>query len=88
MRSWFVRVLVGVAVLVPATASGENYYTLIVVWAAGGPPYVETFDRWRQTLVTALRSQEGLRDGHLIVLSETPGPGVGRASQADVAQAG
>ena len=87
MRSWFVRVLVGVAVLVPATASGENYYTLIVVWAAGGPPYVETFDRWRQTLVTALRSQEGLRDGHLIVLSETPGPGVGRASQAGVAQA-
>ena len=87
MQSWFVRVLVGVAMIVPATASGENYYTLIVVGATGGPSYVETFDRWRQTLVTALRSQEGFRDGHLIVLSETPGPGVGRASQAGVAQA-
>ena len=87
MRSWFVRMLVGVSVLVPAIASGESYYTLIVVGASGGPSYVETFDRWRQTLVTTLRSQDGFRDGHLIVLSETPGPGVGRASQEGVAQA-
>ena len=87
MRSWVVTVLVGVAVLVPATVSGEDYYTLIVVGASGDPSYVETFDRWRQTLVTALRSQEGFRDDHLMVLSETPGPSVGRASQEGVAQA-
>ena len=86
-RGWVVSAVVGLSLAVPGIASGDDYYTLIVVGASGEPSYAKTYDGWRQTLVEVLRSQEGFRDDHLIVLSETPGPGVGRASEEGVTQA-
>ena len=86
-RLWVVGVVLVALLVAPRTASGEDYFTLIVVGASGDPSYAETYDAWRQRLVAALRSQEGFRDDHLRVLSETPGPGVGRASQQGVTQA-
>ena len=77
----------GVALVLPGIARGADYYTLVVVGASGDHSYAETYDGWRQKLVEALRLQEGFQEDHLIVLSETPGPGVGRASEKGVTQA-
>jgi hypothetical protein len=71
---------------VPA-ASADDYFTLIVAGASGGGTYVETYERWGQDLVSALRDQGEFRDDHLTLLGETPGPGVGRASREGVIQA-
>ena len=68
-------------------AWADDYFTLIVAGASGAEGYVETYERWRQELVTVLRDQDGFRDDHLIVLAETPAPGVGRASREGVTQA-
>ena len=69
--------------LAPAPAHGDQF-ALVVSGASGGPQYVEQYSAWRQTLVAGLRDQPGFRDDHLIVLGETPGPGVGRASREGV----
>lgn len=69
--------------LAPPPAQGDQF-ALVVSGASGGPQYVESYTAWRQALVEALRGQPGFRDDHLIVLGETPGPGVGRASRAGV----
>ena len=71
------------ALLAPAPAHGDQF-ALVVSGASGGPQYVEQYSAWRQTLVAGLRDQPGFRDDHLIVLGETPGPGVGRASREGV----
>ena len=71
------------ALLVPPPAHGDQF-ALVVSGASGGPQYVEQYSAWRQTLVAGLRDQPGFRDDHLIVLGETPGPGVGRASREGV----
>ena len=68
-------------------AHAEDYYTLIVSGASGGAEYAERHDRWRSTLVAALRRQDGFRDDHLLVLAETAGSGVGRASREGVRRA-
>ena len=68
-------------------AWADDYFTLIVAGASGAEGYVETYERWRQELVTALRDQAGFRDDHLMVLAETPAPGIGRASREGVTQA-
>ena len=67
-------------------AFADDYFTLIVTGASGGEPYVETYERWRQELVSALRDHAEFRDDYLVVLAETPGPGVGRASREGVTQ--
>ena len=71
------------ALLAPPPAHGDQF-ALVVSGASGGPQYVEQYSAWRQTLVAGLRDQPGFRDDHLIVLGETPGPGVGRASREGV----
>ena len=77
-----------VALLIaPGTAHAGDYFTLIVSGASGGPEYAERYDRWRSGLVTALRAQPGFRDEHLLVLAETPGPGVGCATREGVRRA-
>lgn len=75
------------AVLLAAAAARADTYSLIVSGASGGPEYGERHRSWRQTLVDALRAQPEFRDEHLIVLAETPAPGVGRASRAGVTDA-
>ncbi len=77
--------VVAAALAVPAAARGDTY-SLVVSGASGSTAYVETYEAWRQTLVDVLRSQAEFRDDHLIVLAETPGPGVGKASREGVAE--
>ena len=79
--------LFGLLLLAPGDARGEDYFTLIVSGASGDPRYVETYEGWRQGLVSALRARTEFREDHLIVLAETPGPGIGRASREGVRQA-
>ena len=76
-----------VALCLPAAAHGEDRFTLIVSGASGGAEYAERLERWRSALIDALRERPGFRDGHLRVLAERPGPGVGRASREGVRDA-
>ena len=68
-------------------ALGEDRYTLLVTGASGGAKFKENHDRWRAALIAALRDVALFDENHLIVLAETPGPGIGRASRAGVRQA-
>lgn len=91
MRNGF-AVLVALAVvaagaLLGAAPAHGDQFALVVSGAPGGPEYAETYTAWRQALVDTLREQPGFRDDHLIVLADTPGPGVGRASRDGVASA-
>ena len=72
---------------VPVASSAQDRYALVVSGASGGAAFQEKHARWRTALVTALRGSPRFDDDHLIVLAETPGPGVGRASRAGVRQA-
>ena len=92
--AWAVRRRVGLGVLtllVAALGAGraqaEDHYTLLVTGVSGGATFKENHDRWRAALVAALRDLPVFDDDHLIVLAETPGPGVGRASREGVRQA-
>ena len=76
-------VVVAGALLCAAPARGDQF-ALVVSGAAGGAEYAETYTAWRQALVDTLRDRPGFRDDHLIVLAETPGPGIGRASREGV----
>ena len=89
MRCRLVSCVLGLtAVFVqPSGASAEDYFTLVVSGASGDPRYVETYDRWRQTLIASLRSRPEFREEHLLVLADTPGPGIGRASREGVHRA-
>ena len=66
--------------IAPGEVAARDYFTLVVSGASGGPEYAERHDRWRSGLVAALRAQPGFRDDHLLVLAETPAPGIGRAT--------
>ncbi len=86
------RFCVGVlAVLVTALgarpAVAQDQFTLLVTGASGSATFKADHDRWRAALVTALRNRPVFDDDHLIVLAETPGPGIGRASREGVRQA-
>ena len=87
IRSLWTTVLLGTLLSVPGPAAAQERYALLVSGASGGPKYAETYERWRVAVVASLRSQPGFLDDHLIVLAETPGPGVGRASREGVRQA-
>ena len=65
----------------------QDQYTLLITGASGGAAYAARYDEWRSRLVTALRNVPGFDDQYLIVLAETPGPGVGRASRDGVRDA-
>ena len=88
-RSWWGALVVGASCWSVATAPAlaQDHYTLLVTGASGGTGFQAQFDGWRATLVTALRNQPTFDDEHLVVLAETPGPGVGRASADGVRQA-
>lgn len=86
------RVSVGVLMLLVAglgagPARAQGHYTLLVTGASGGSTFKENLDRWRATLIAALRDVPVFDDEYLIVLAETPGPGVGRASREGVRRA-
>ena len=73
--------------IAPGEVAARDYFTLVVSGASGGPEYAERHDRWRSGLVAALRAQPGFRDDHLLVLAETPGPGIGCATGEGVRDA-
>ena len=73
--------------LVPVVASAEDYFALVVTGASGQAKYVQDYSRWRHMLVSSLRSQAEFRDEHLVVLAETPAPGIGKASRDGVVAA-
>ena len=87
VRRCVAAVLLGAVFVGGPALSAQEQYALVVTGASGGPAFREKHARWRGALVTALRGLPGFDDGHLIVLAETPGPGVGRASRAGVEQA-
>ncbi len=70
-----------------ATLSAQDQYVLVVSGASGGAAFRQKHAQWRTALVTALRNRPGFDETRLIVLAETPGPGVGRASRAGIRQA-
>ena len=78
--------LVGVwlAGAAPASAQGVERFTLLVTGASGEARYESRHEEWRGRFIAALRDQPGFTDEHLVVLGETPGPGVGRASREGV----
>ena len=88
-RRWSGAFVVGASLWSVAVDSviAQDHYTLLVTGASGGTGFQTQFDEWRATLVTALRNQPTFDDDHLVVLTETPGPGVGRASADGVRQA-
>ena len=73
--------------IAPGGVHAGDYFTLVVSGASGGAEYAERYDRWRSGLVAALRAQPGFRADHLLVLAETPGPGVGCATREGVRRA-
>lgn len=84
------KVVVGVAVAVVALAAragAEDRYALIVSGASGGKAFAQAYDKWRTTLAAALRTHLQIPDDHVIVLAETGGPGVGRATREGVERA-
>jgi chorismate mutase len=86
---WRAR-LCGVALVVAVGAGpalAQDQYTLLVTGASGGEKFKALHDQSRTALITGLRNLPGFDDDHLIVLAETPGPGVGRASREGVGRA-
>ena len=87
LARWLAAVVWTVCLAGPSAARAQDQYVLLVTGAAGGPEYRARHDAWRGALVTAFRAQAGFADDHLLVLAETPGAGVGRASREGVRQA-
>jgi hypothetical protein len=86
MRRWgglWVLVWIGLV----QGAAAEERYALIVSGASGGKSFAQTYDTWRTALVTALRTHLQVPDDRIVVLAETAGPGVGRATREGVERA-
>ena len=82
-RGWRIAATALALLAAPGAADAREYFTLVVSGASGGPEYAARHDRWRSGLVAALRAQPGFREDHLLVLAETPGPGVGCATREE-----
>lgn len=90
VRRWGRAYVVALALLVAGSGGSvlaQDQYTLVVTGASGGTVFKQRHDQWRDALVTALRNLPAFDDDHLVVLAETPGPDVGRASRVGVRQA-
>jgi hypothetical protein len=70
--------------LCDAPAEAADQYALVVTGASGGDAYARKHDTWRESLVTTLQKTFSYPDDHLIVLAEREGPGVARATEANV----
>jgi hypothetical protein len=67
-----------------SAASGADQYAIVITGASGGDAYARKYDAWRDSLVATLRNTFGYPDDHLVVLAEHEGPGVVRATEANV----
>jgi hypothetical protein len=68
------------------SVAGDDY-ALVITGAAGGEPYATKYAGWRQSFVTTLRTKFGYPDDHVVVMAETPGPGIRTATRDEVRRA-
>ncbi len=59
-------------------------YAVVVIGAAGEPKYVESYNTWRASLVSALTSRLGFPADHVTVLAEQVEPGVQRSTSDQI----
>jgi hypothetical protein len=69
---------------VAAHASAGERYALIVTGASGGDAYADKYARWRTAFVETLRGKFHYDPQRLVVLGETPGDGVQKATRENV----
>ncbi len=69
--------------LASRAAAGERY-ALIVTGASGGDAYAQKYAKWRAAFVETLRAKFHYDPQRLIVLAETPGDGVQKATRENV----
>ena len=86
-RRMAIATVTGLCALFTVTAGAAERYALVITGASGGSPYAEKYDAWRQTLVKTLTTTFEYPVGHLVVLAEQPGDGVGEATRENVRQA-
>jgi hypothetical protein len=65
-------------------AAAAERYALVVTGASGGDVYAEKYARWRASFVETLRVKFHYEPQRLIVLAETPGDGVQKATRENV----
>lgn len=70
-----------------SSARAGDRYALIVTGASGGDAYAQTYAAWRVSLVETLRAKFHYDPERLMILAETPGEGVQRATRENVRQA-
>jgi hypothetical protein len=69
-----------------SAAAGERY-ALIVTGAPGGDTYAEKYAKWRVAFTATLRDTFGYAPDHLLVLADTEGGGVQKATRENVQRA-
>jgi len=69
---------------VAAQAHAGERYALIVTGASGGEAYAEKYAKWREAFVETLRGKFHYDPQRLLVLAETPGDGVQKATRENV----
>ncbi len=84
MSSRLTHALCAMAVAWSTVAGAAERYAVVISGASGGALYAETYETWRQTLVTALRQKFGYPDDHLFVLGEREADGVRRSTRENV----
>jgi hypothetical protein len=75
------------AVSRPSPAHAGERYALIVTGASGGEVYATKYTQWRAALTATLRETFMYAPEHIIVLSESEAPGVGKATRETVQRA-
>src|SRR5262249_30375905 len=72
------------ALFVAASASAGERYALIVTGASGGDQYARKYDTWRVSFVDTLQRKFSYQRDHVLVLAETAGEGVLKATRENV----
>ncbi len=73
-----------ISVSAQAQAPASRQFALIVTGASAGPPYAARYDCWRASLAAVLRERFGYPADRVVLLGETPAPGVGPATREGV----
>ena len=68
----------------PSVATAADHFALVITGASGGDVYAKKYDQWRESLVATLQKTFSYPEDHLLVLAEHEGPGISRATEANV----
>jgi hypothetical protein len=78
----------GLSVILALVGASASYagdrYAVIVTGASGGDAYAEKYNRWRATLVSALREKFAYPADHVRILAEQESDGVVKATRENV----